>query len=119
MQLPFLIISSLLCIAFGFWLTIQGKPYNQFVSSIHKISSILAGLFFFLIIWPLSKKGDIDMVGVGVIVVVAVMFIASVASGALLVGKKDGPLWTLAIHRTTPGIAIAASVIALVLLAWR
>ena len=104
-SLPLLLL-FLLTLAFGFWLSKVGKPYNGALFNVHKL--IALGAVVFAVI-QISKTG---VVGLPLLLVafiaVGLCVVALFASGALMsIGKLDYTL-TLTIHR----IALAVLVIA-------
>ena len=96
-----------LTLAFGFWLSQLGKPYNGILFNVHKL--IALGTVVFAVL-QISKMMDIagSQFLIGTLVLAAICVIALFASGALMsIGQLDYAL-TLTIHR----IALAVLVIA-------
>jgi hypothetical protein len=103
-------IGLVLTLAFGFWLSRLGKPYNGILFNMHKLVALavvlLAGI-------QISRTMDItpSPLLIAMLVLAGVCVVALFASGALMsIGKVDYAL-TLTIHR----VALAALIIALAL----
>ena len=104
-SLPLLLF--LLTLAFGFWLSKVGKPYNGALFNIHKL--IALGAVVFAVI-QISKTG---VTGPPLLVVafiaVGLCVVALFASGALMsIGKLDYTL-TLTIHRVALVVLVIAA----------
>ncbi len=102
------VILFLLTIAFGFWLSRLGKPYNDILFNIHKL--IALGVVIFAIV-QISKTMDIapSPLLIAVLITAGLCVAALFASGALMsAGKLDYTL-TLAIHRVAPILMTVAA----------
>lgn len=104
----------LLTVAFGFWLSSLGKPYNGFLFNIHKLIALGAVVLMVLQLAKTLKGLDLIALTVTLLLVAAGCVVSLFASGALMsLGKLDYAL-VLTVHR----IAVGALVIALVLSAY-
>ena len=56
------LILSVLSLILGVFLTLKRNPYGKFLSTIHKICSFLAGVFFCVIIYFKFKHNGIEVV---------------------------------------------------------
>lgn len=95
-------ILFVLTLAFGFWLSHIGKPYNGLLFNIHKLialgSVILAGIQIFKT--PHSPGGLL----IALLIIAALCVMALFVSGALMsAGKLDYALM-LTVHRVAPVI---------------
>jgi predicted CDP-diglyceride synthetase/phosphatidate cytidylyltransferase len=93
-------ILFLLTLAFGFWLSHAGKPYNGILFNVHKLIAlgavVLAGIQFY------KMLHTFDGLLVVLLFLLALCVIALFASGALMsAGKLDYALM-LTIHRIAP-----------------
>jgi hypothetical protein len=103
-------IGLALTLAFGFWLSRLGKPYNGILFNIHKL--IALGTVVFAVL-QISKTMNIapSPFLITMLVLAGLCVVVLFASGALMsIGKLDYAL-TLTIHR----IALEALIIALAL----
>ena len=97
-----------LTLAFGFWLSQLGKPYNGILFNLHKL--IALGTVVFAV---LQISNTMDLAGqsllIAALIVAGICVVALFASGALMsMGKLDYAL-TLTIHRIAPvGLTIAS-----------
>ncbi len=101
------ILLFILTLAFGFWLSKVGKPYNGALFNIHKL--IALGAVVFAVI-QISKTGVPDSpLLVVALVVVGLCVLVLFASGALMsIGKLDYTL-TLTIHRVSLAVLVIAA----------
>jgi hypothetical protein len=110
-------ILFLLTLAFGFWLSHAGKPYNSLLFNIHKLIALGSVV---LVILHLTKNPNLltpfSLVAVG-LGLATLSVIALFVSGALMsAGKLDYALM-LTIHRIAPGALAICCALALYLLA--
>ena len=108
-------IVFLLTLAFGFWLSRAGKPYNGVLFNIHKLLALAAVIVaVFEIRKMLQSDGLIPFCNV-LIALTGVSIIALFATGALMsIGKLNYAV-SLTIHKITPILA-AMTLIAVVYL---
>ena len=101
------ILLFILTLAFGFWLSKVGKPYNGALFNIHKL--IALGVVVFAVI-QISKTSVPDSpLLVVALVAVGLCVLALFASGALLsIGKLDYAL-TLTVHRVALAVLVIAA----------
>ena len=105
----------LLTLAFGFWLSQRGKPYNGLLFNFHKLIAlgavILAGRQVYLLFNPGS--GAILFIA---LLVAAICSVALFASGALMSAAKLDYRLLLTIHRIAPAALLVAAIWAIQLL---
>jgi hypothetical protein len=97
-------ILFMLTLAFGFWLSRVGKPYNGLLFNIHKLialgSVVLTGI-------QLSKTLHApDLLLVALLTVSTLCVIALFVSGALMSAEKSDDALLLTIHRVAPVILV-------------
>lgn len=99
-----------LTLAFGFWLSKLGKPYNGILFNVHKLIALGAVVFAVLQVSKMMGIADAPLLII-MLVLAGLCVVALFASGALMsMGKLDYAL-TLTVHR----IALVALLIAVVL----
>ena len=108
-------IVFLLTLAFGFWLSRIGKPYNGILYNIHKLLALAVVIVaVFEIRKTLQSEGTIPFYNV-LIALTGVSIITLFATGALMsIGKLNYAV-SLTIHKITPILA-AMTLIAVVYL---
>lgn len=108
-------IIFLLTLAFGFWLSRIGKPYNGILFNIHKLLALAVVIVaVFEIRKMIQSEGTIPFYNV-LIALTGVSIIALFATGALMsIGKLNYAV-SLTIHKITPILA-AMTLIAVVYL---
>lgn len=95
-----------LTLAFGFWLSIAGKPYHGILFNIHKL--IALGCVVLLGIQFSKTLHAPNWLIIALLVVSALCVIALFSSGALMsAGKLDYALM-LTIHRAAPLVLVIA-----------
>jgi len=106
-SLPVLLF--LLTLAFGFWVSKVGKPYNGALFNVHKL--IALGAVVFAVI-QISKTGAAGSPLLVVALVVAgLCVVALFASGALMSMDKLPYSFTLTTHRIAPILLVIASAV--------
>ena len=110
------IFFTIITILLGIIMTLKGKPYNNVITTIHKITSLLAGIGISLIIINLLIQIDIDFIKYLFIILTGIFYITSIASGALLIGLKNVNRIILFTHRIISFISVIFSVITIYLL---
>lgn len=104
-------ILFLLTMAFGFWLSHAGKPYNGLLFNIHKLIALGAVVIAIVQFSKTLNGVDSPVLLIVLLVVAALCVVALFASGALMsLGKLDYSL-TLTIHRTAPVVLALALVV--------
>ena len=108
-------IVFLLTLAFGFWLSRIGKPYNGILFNIHKLLALGAVIVaVFEIRKTLQSEGTIPFYNV-LIALTGVSIIALFATGVLMsIGKLNYAV-SLTIHKITPILATMTLIAAIYL----
>lgn len=106
----------ILTLAFGFWLSNTGKPYNGALFNIHKLLA-LGAVVFTIIRLSGVLKGVHSLAFIIVLLVLAgLCVVAMFASGALMsLGKLDYTLM-LTLHRIAPVVLVIALALVFALL---
>jgi hypothetical protein len=99
-------ILFILTLAFGFWLSSAGKPYNGFLFNIHKLIALGGVVYAGWQFAQLLKTADSPALLPVLLVVAALAVIAIFASGGLLSAAKLDYALMLSIHRIAP-VALA------------
>lgn len=101
-------IVFILTVAFGFWLSNAGKPYNGILFNIHKLIA-LAGVILTVVQFAKLPQRTAPISLVALLLFLAVLcVIALFVSGALMsAGKLDYALM-LTIHRISPLVLVIA-----------
>lgn len=101
-------IVFILTVAFGFWLSNAGKPYNGILFNIHKLIA-LAGVILTVVQFVKLPQRPAPISLVALLLFLAVLcVIALFVSGALMsAGKLDYALM-LTIHRVAPFVLVLA-----------
>ena len=108
-------IVFLLTLAFGFWLSRIGKPYNGILFNIHKLLALATVIVAaFEIRKTLQSEGTIPFYNV-LIALTGVSIIALFATGALMsIGKLNYAV-SLTIHKAAPILATMTLIAAIYL----
>ena len=99
----------LLTLAFGFWLSHTGKPYNGLLFNIHKLLALGVVILAVVQFSKIIRLADASALLIGLLALAAICIVALFASGALMSMEKLEYALTLTIHR----IALALLVVAL------
>ena len=109
-------IAFILTLAFGFWLSHVGKPYNGLLFNVHKLIALGAVVATVIQLVKLLKGADSLALIIVLLVVAALCVIALFASGALMsIGKLDYALM-LTVHRIAPVLLVTAMIIIFIML---
>ncbi len=102
-------IVFILTLAFGFWLSRSGRPYNGLLFNIHKLIALAAVIVTVVQLVTILKSTDLSALSIALLALAALCVVGLFVSGALMsAGKLDHALLHT-IHR----VALAALVIAL------
>jgi hypothetical protein len=102
-------IVFILTLAFGFWLSRSGRPYNGLLFNIHKLIALAAVIVTVVQLVRILKSTDLPALSIALLALAAFCAVGLFVSGALMsAGKLDHALLHT-IHR----VALAALVIAL------
>jgi hypothetical protein len=97
----------ILTLAFGFWLSHLGKPYNGILFNIHKLIALGAVVVTANQIVKLLRGMETQALVIVLLVVAALCVIALFVSGALMSAGKLEYNLMLAIHRVASFVLVA------------
>jgi hypothetical protein len=86
-------IVSILTLAFGFWLSRSGRPYNGLLLNIHKLTALAAVIITIVQFVRIFKGADLSALSIALLALAAFCVVALFISGALMsAGKLDHTL---------------------------
>jgi hypothetical protein len=95
-------IIFLLTLAFGFWLSHSGKPYNSILFNIHKLIALATVVLTVIQLVKVLKVTQIQALFMVAMIVAGLCVVALFVSGALLSAGKLSYDVMLTIHRIAP-----------------
>lgn len=95
----------------GIWLTKTGKPYNPVLFNLHKILSLVAVVLAGIQTYALFRQVDTGSLEATLLILAAGLFLILIISGGLL--NEDFKIYDLlrTVHRITPLLAVAITVV--------
>ena len=109
-------ILFLLTLAFGFWLSRSGKPYNGILFNIHKLIALAMVVVAVLQLIKVLKTPSSPMLLIVMLVLAGLCVIALFASGALMSAGKLNYTIMLAVHRIAPPALVVTLTLVIYLL---
>lgn len=109
----------LLTLAFGFWLSRAGRPYNGALFNLHKLLALGAVVVAALQFSSLLKSADALAPTIALLVAAGAGVIALFATGALMSLNNPNYALLLNIHRVAPALVVIVLALAAWLLAGR
>jgi hypothetical protein len=106
----------LLIFLFGYWLNRKGKPYNTLLITLHKLIALGAAVYLIITLVKLSRVSPFSPLQISAIVLTAVCFSGTAATGVLLSFKKDWPVLVHVLHHVTPYLTLISTAALLYLL---
>lgn len=107
-------ILLVLTVAFGFWVSHLGKPYNVALFNVHKLIALGAVVVAIIQFVQVFKVADPQALVITLLIVAGLCVIALFATGALMSLDKLDYMLTLTVHR----IASVVMVVAMALVAY-
>ncbi len=107
-------ILAIIMIILGVILTKTGKPYNIVLSTIHKVIAFILLILISLELINFLKINRPNSLQIILIILFAVTYIISFASGVLCLSSKETRQIILYTHRIAPFLSIIFGLIALV-----
>ena len=102
------ILGFLFTLAFGFWLSRVGKPYNGLLFNVHKLVALASVILGGLAVYQALKVMHVAALIVLLLVLAALSVIALFVSGALMsAGKGEYSVMKL-VHNISPFILLIA-----------
>ena len=116
-QLRIVIIGVLYLLIFGsgFWLTRSGRPYSTIVVTIHKLISVGAFVFLAVSLYRISRGVPLSAAVMAAGVITGLLFLGTIATGAMLTAERPMPAVVLWLHRITPFLTVVATAVTLYL----
>ncbi|MFN2108116.1 MAG: hypothetical protein ACK2UI_00515 [Anaerolineae bacterium] len=109
-------IAFVLTLAFGFWVSHLGRPYNGLLFNVHKLIALGAVIATIVQLTKVLKNANALVLIIVLLVVAALCVIALFASGAFMsIGNVDYGLM-LTVHRIAPVVLVIAMVIIFIML---
>ena len=109
-------IAFVLTLAFGFWVSHLGRPYNGLLFNVHKLIALGAVIATIVQLTKVLKNANALVLIIVLLVVTALCVIALFASGAFMsIGNVDYGLM-LTVHRIAPVVLVIAMVIISIML---
>lgn len=100
------ILGFLVTVAFGFWLSRVGKPYNGLLFNVHKLVALASVILAGLAVYQALKVMDVAALIVLLLALAALSVIALFVSGALMsAGKGEYRVMKL-VHNISPFVLV-------------
>ena len=109
-------IIFMLTLAFGFWLSIKGKPYNGALFNVHKLLALGAVIAAGIQVAQMLRSVGMQTLVVILWIVVGLSVVALFTSGAVMSMEKLDYSVMRATHRIAPVVLILAAVWAVFLM---
>lgn len=100
-------IVFLLTVAFGFWLSRAGKPYNGALFNLHKLIALAAAVLTAVQLYGLLKAGQPQALAVVLLVLAGLAAVALFVTGALMSADKSAYHVLRLLHNIAPFVAVA------------
>lgn len=95
----------------GYRLKRSGAPYGTLVLTAHKLIALAAAALLVVAIYQDHQIAQISLVEWGAVLVTAVLFIGTVATGGLMSTGKAMPAMVSRFHNITPFLTVVASAV--------
>jgi hypothetical protein len=105
-----------LTLAFGFWVSLAGRPYNGLLFNVHKLVALGAVVVTVLQLARTLKAAPAPALIAVLLGLAALSVLALFASGALLSASQRGVALMLLVHRVAPAVLVVALALAVYLL---
>ena len=112
-------VTFLLTLAFGFWLSRSGKPYNGLVFNIHKLIALAAVVVTAIQTFNALRVIEAQPILIVLLIVIGLCAVALFMTGALMSANKPAHDRLLTIHKIAQLLAVLAAIGALYLLGGR
>lgn len=110
------VLSFVLIILSGIWLSHLGKPYNAGVFAVHKLVGVAAGVLLGIMVFQAHKATPLDAVQISAIVITVLFFMGTVVAGGLLSVNLEVPAFVQKLHRFLPVLTAFSTAATLYLL---
>lgn len=102
------ILGFLVTVAFGFWLSRRGKPYNGLLFNVHKLVALASVILAGMAVYQVLKVMDVAALIVLLLVLAGLSVIALFASGALMSAGKGEYRAMKLVHNISPFVLVVA-----------
>lgn len=93
----------------GFWLRGSGRPYNGLLLTIHKLVAVGVLVFLIVMISQLNRVSRLSGLELTVALVALLLFLGTIATGALLTADKPMPAIVSTMHLITPFLTVLST----------
>jgi hypothetical protein len=100
----------------GFWLSRGGKPYGVGIFTVHKLIGLAAGIYLGVRVYRAHQTAPLGEAEIAAILVTVVLFISTVVAGGLLSTEESMPAFVSLVHKISPYIIVASTIVTLFLL---
>jgi hypothetical protein len=101
-------ILFLLTLASGLWVSRSGRPLNTVIFTIHKLIALGTVIFTAAYVYHLRRPADLKTLEIGALILIAIVFVALFATGALLSRQKPSAPIILTMHQIAPFLAVVS-----------
>ncbi len=108
--------SFLLIFLSGFWLSRTGAPYSSITLTIHKLVGLAAGVVVVRTIYRAHQVAPLGLVEIIAVVVTGLLFLGTVAAGALLSTGRPTLAAVSTTHQVAPFLTVLSTAVTLYLL---
>jgi hypothetical protein len=103
------VLSFILIILSGIWLSHLGKPYNTGVFAVHKLVGVAVGILLGVMVYQAHKATPLVPVQIAAIAITVLAFIGTVAPGALLSIDLEAPAFVQKLHQFLPVLTVLST----------
>ncbi|MCJ7801086.1 MAG: hypothetical protein MUP82_01860 [Candidatus Marinimicrobia bacterium] len=107
---------STVSLVLGIILMVKDSPYGKILSTLHKLSSFIAGVLFGIIVFSHFRSFGVTVLPLIVAILTIVMFIVSVTSGSILISMEVANSKMKLVHRFTSVAVYVFGIVTLYLL---
>lgn len=93
----------------GLWVRGSGKPYSTLPFTIHKLVGLATGVLLAVIVYQTHQAAPLGLLQIAAIVVTVLLFVGTVAAGALLSIDKQVPAIVLRLHQVLPVLTVLST----------
>jgi hypothetical protein len=109
-------LSYLCVILSGVWLMKYGRPYNGFITTVHKLISIACAIYIVIFVKNTTHFASMTVTEIAISVITVGFFVGAVVSGGVLTLERHTPLYVVTIHKVTSVLTLGVTGIVLYLL---
>ncbi len=102
-------LSFLLIFLSGLWVSRSGKPYHAGIFAIHKLIGLVVGILLAMIVLQTHRMDPLGLLEIGAVVVTVLLFVGTVAGGALLSIDRPLPAVVQRLHQVVPVLTVLST----------